>query len=179
MPMKSSSRKHPSLGSTLAPFSMLAAALVLVVLLTGTKALAFGKGREMQKMAKELNLTPDQKAKMKSIRQNGREEMKAKRDALFAAREDLENSLRGAATDEELKKKFEALQKIQQEMAQGRFEKVLAIRAILTPEQRAKFKSMAGEGMRHHGFGKGPGFGGARGHGKGHHSDQDDEETGE
>ena len=49
-------------------------------------------------------------------------------------------------TDDEVRVKFANLEKLQAEFAKARFDKILAIRAILTPEQKEKLKGM-GMGM--------------------------------
>lgn len=130
------------------------AATVALALTVSAPAFAKGdkgeKGKWHEKMAAELNLTAEQKEKMKQVHQTNHEAMRAKRKAMKEARESLQTSLQGTATDAELKKKFEDLEKLQSEFAKARFEKVLAMRAVLTPEQRQKFKGMRKE---HRGFG--------------------------
>lgn len=99
-----------------------------------------GHGGGLRAMMSELNLTPEQTEKAKKIHKDGREGVKGKREAMKKAHEELEVAIKGKATDEEVRAKFATLQKAQDELATARFEKVLAFRAILTPEQRAKMK---------------------------------------
>lgn len=112
----------------------------------------FGKGG-LRQMVEELNLTDEQKEKAKKIHQDGRDAIKAKREAMKKAHDELEAAIQGKATDDEVRAKFAALQKVQEDFAKARFEKVLALRAILTPDQRAKMKGPKGFGKRggHHG----------------------------
>lgn len=151
--------------------------MVLAMVMVGGQAHASkeGKGHGFHgAMMKELNLTPEQKEKLKAIRSQNKGDRKENRQEMKKLREELETAMRGSASDSELKSKFEAIQKKQQEFAKERFEHVLAIRAILTPEQRAKFKGM-GPGMGHGGMG--PGMGGKHGHGS--MGDADSEDDGE
>ncbi len=105
-----------------------------------------GKHKEMQaKMAADLKLTKEQQEKMKALNEKSHPAMKEKRQAMKAAREDLHTTLKGSASDDEAKKKFEVLNKAQDDFARARFEHVLAVRAILTPEQRAKFHDIMKE----------------------------------
>ncbi len=115
-----------------------------------------GRGERFMKQVEELDLSADQKKKLAEIKKSFKE-AKPKRDAVRTAHEDLKTALQGTATDEEIKKKFEAMQAIHNEMMKERFSKVMAIRAILTPEQRAKFKGLQGPGMGPPGGGHGHG----------------------
>ncbi|MEK7354979.1 MAG: Spy/CpxP family protein refolding chaperone, partial [Bdellovibrionota bacterium] len=113
------------------------------------------RGGGFRKMTDELNLTVEQKEKAKKIHSEGREGMKAKRDAMKAIHDDLEKAIKGAASDDEVRSKFAALLKAQDEFSKARFEKVIALRAILTPEQRTKLKNQGGKHKGEHGGGHG------------------------
>ena len=133
------------------------AGLIAVLSLTFAFPAEAGRGewkKNHEKMMSELNLTAEQQTKMKALKESSKAGLKDKKKAMRAAREDLGNALKGTASDADVRKKFEALSKLQDEFAKARFEHVLAVRAILTPEQRAKFHEMKGkiEGRRgmHH-----------------------------
>jgi Spy/CpxP family protein refolding chaperone len=112
-----------------------------------------GHGDRMMKALDELDLTADQKKKLAEIKKTFKTN-EPKHDAMRAAHEELKAALQGTASDAEVKKKFEAMKAAHDAFMEARFEKVLAIRAILTPEQRAKFKGLRGPG---HGPDDGPG----------------------
>ncbi|MES2854273.1 MAG: Spy/CpxP family protein refolding chaperone [Bdellovibrionota bacterium] len=103
-------------------------------------------GKGFMKAMEELDLTADQKKKLKEMRAGNKDAMSAKRDAMKAAHEDLKTALQGTASDEDVKKKFETMRAASEDFMRARFDKVLAVRAILTPEQRAKFKGLRGPG---------------------------------
>ncbi|HJW99990.1 MAG TPA: hypothetical protein VJ453_07505 [Terriglobales bacterium] len=90
-----------------------------------------GERRERgEKLAKELNLTPEQQAELRSIRENAKQQTQAiKNDASLTA--------------DQKKAKFQDLRKSTHEQ----------MMAKLTPDQQAKFKEMRKEhrGHRRHG----------------------------
>ncbi|OFZ28292.1 MAG: hypothetical protein A2622_04105 [Bdellovibrionales bacterium RIFCSPHIGHO2_01_FULL_40_29] len=106
----------------------------------------FGEGKFIEHMTKKMDLTPEQQEKIKALPGDDSDAMKAKRESMRAAQEDLEQAMKGAASDDEVRVKFANLEKLQAEFAKARFDKILAIRAILTPEQKEKLKGM-GMGM--------------------------------
>ncbi|MES2965616.1 MAG: Spy/CpxP family protein refolding chaperone [Bdellovibrionota bacterium] len=113
-----------------------------------------GGGGGFKHMMKDLNLTDEQKEKAKKIH-GDHSDVKAKRDAMKKAHDDLETAIKGTASADEVRAKFAALQKVQDEFEKARFDKIVAIREILTPEQRSKMKSPRGmhKGGRHGGEG--------------------------
>ena len=89
------------------------------------------RGERGEKFAKELNLTPDQQAELKSIRENMRQQAQAiKNDSSLSA--------------DQKKAKFKELRKSSHEQ----------MMAKLTPDQQAKFKEMRKEHRGHHGRGR-------------------------
>ena len=98
------------------------------------------------KIKEQLNLTEEQKNKLKATKETyGREAMKKQHEAMEKAQKELEATLKSDASDEKVREKFEALHKIQEQFARLRFEKILVVRSILTPEQRLKFKDLIGK----------------------------------
>ena len=86
------------------------------------------RGERGEKFAKELNLTPDQQAELKSIRENMKQQAQA-----------IKND--SSLTADQKKAKFKELRKSSHEQ----------MMAKLTPDQQAKFKEMRKEhrGHRH------------------------------
>lgn len=105
-----------------------------------------GKGgrNHMGEMFKQLDLTPEQRTKIKELRQASREKMNSTRQAVATAHDNLRNGAAKAdATPENLRVLHEDVIKAMSEMMRLRFEEMLSIRAILTPDQRAKFAKIA------------------------------------
>lgn len=100
----------------------------------------------LKKIKEKLDLTDEQKTKLKDMQATyGKEAMKKKHHDMEQVQKDLEELLKSDASDEKVREKFAALQKIQEDFAKTRFERILHIRSILTPEQRTKFKNMIGK----------------------------------
>lgn len=101
-----------------------------------------GGGR---RILEELNLTAEQKSKINEYRERDKEAFKAKREAVQNARRKLEEAMDNpAAGEEELKNLFSEVAKARSEVEAARFESMLNIRALLTPEQRKKFTELEG-----------------------------------
>jgi Spy/CpxP family protein refolding chaperone len=111
------------------------------------------KGKERgfpgKRMIEELKLTAEQVSKIKTIHEKHRpvdDSFRADRAKLREAHEALRAAMQSDVSADELRKKFEAIQAVRpkcedrQEMAKRRFEEILAIREILTPEQRKAFR---------------------------------------
>ena len=100
----------------------------------------------LKKIKEQLNLTDEQKTKLKDMKAtHGKEVMKKKQEAMEQAHKDLKEALKSDASDETIREKFAALQKVQEDFAKTRFEHILLIRSVLTPEQRTKFKTLIGK----------------------------------
>lgn len=89
-----------------------------------------------------LDLTAEQKAKLAELRKSQTTDFKALREKARAARIELRSKLQSDASDQELRTAHATVQSSMKAVGEARFEKILAIRKILTPEQRAKFKAM-------------------------------------
>ena len=89
------------------------------------------RGERGEKFAKELNLTADQQAELKSIRENMRQQAQA-----------IKND--SSLTADQKKAKFKELRKSTHEQ----------MMAKLTPDQQAKFKEMRKEHRGHRGHGR-------------------------
>lgn len=127
------------------------AILASLLMIFAGPAFAKREGKHLERMTKELGLSTEQQEKVKALQDKDGQQIKNQRQLMHAAHKDLEQTLKSPATDEEIRAKFSQLEKAQAEFSKLRFEKVLAIRAILTPEQRLNFKGMGKEGgFKHH-----------------------------
>jgi len=104
---------------------------------------AGGGGRsELHAIFAQLGLSADQKAALKSLRQQRAEQEKGNRQELREAKRAFEAAMTGNASDEQLRAAHDALSKKREEFAARRFEDLLSVRQILTPEQRNKFNTL-------------------------------------
>lgn len=111
-------------------------------------------GPKMHKLMKELDLTAEQKEKIKAERDKRKTEMKAAREKAKAAREKLREAFKANAPADQLRTLKNEAQAAQTAMADARFEGMLALREMLTPEQRTKFNEFQ---EKRHGKAFGPG----------------------
>jgi|UPI000382BBB3 Spy/CpxP family protein refolding chaperone len=88
---------------------------------------------------KDLNLTPNQIQQIQAIRKQSRGKIAQKRQALRQAQQQLQALLASTASKQQVQDKYNQVRTLRQELADAQFENTLAIREILTPEQRQKF----------------------------------------
>lgn len=99
---------------------------------------------------KELNLTNEQKEKLKNLRKESKDDRKEDFQKMRAESEAFRKKMASNAADDELRKDFAEQQKKRSEFAKQRFEHMLKVRAILTPEQRQKFAEITEKKMKKH-----------------------------
>jgi len=102
-------------------------------------------GRRLDRLSQELNLTPDQEAQIRTIFEAGKADTESDREALRAARQNLQALMTGDASESELRQQHDRIQSLRAELGDRRFEGVLDVREVLTPEQRQRFSELAAE----------------------------------
>lgn len=91
-------------------------------------------------LKKELGLTDEQYAKVKAFKEADQKELKAMKENLSALRKNFKEAMKStASTTDELKQKFDQFQKARDTYQRARFDKMLNMRGVLTPEQLEKF----------------------------------------
>ncbi len=90
----------------------------------------------------ELNLSRDQIQRLQQLRRNSRGKTKERRQTLQLAKQELNQLLQGNASSDQIRQKRQQVQALQREIADANFENTLAIREILTPEQRVKLQQI-------------------------------------
>jgi protein CpxP len=110
-----------------------------------------------------LNLTADQRAQLRTLRRARREKLQAIQNSLQDAREDLHELLKGGGKGDDFNAKARAQNEkvldLAKKLGQERFESILEIRGILTPEQLKKFDEMGPAGRWRRGAHGRPGQG--------------------
>ncbi len=116
-----------------------------------------GKGGGHERMAKELNLTQDQKSKIEAIRQNFKashsaelQEMKLHHQEMMQARQSGKPITITKEQRQANRAKFQSFREAQKQ-------KQAQIEAILTPDQRTKMQTMRAQMRQHHGNRQGGG----------------------
>lgn len=99
-------------------------------------------GQRGSEMFKELNLTTDQQAKIKAIREQEKSASTEQRKQMKAAFEQMRSLSAGNATEAQLRAQHQQVRQLRQQAEERRFEIMLKIRAVLTPEQRTKMSEL-------------------------------------
>jgi Spy/CpxP family protein refolding chaperone len=109
---------------------------------------------------KELGLSADQSAQLKKLRAEGRKQAIRHRADLAIARLELQELMDAPTVDEKaVAAKVKTIADLQAARLQARTDHQLALRRLLTPEQREKMKQLGPRGRR----GRGPARGWPRG----------------
>lgn len=96
----------------------------------------------MLRFADQLGLSDAQRNEIETIHSQAQTESEALRTQLQAAHEQMHGLMASDATDAELRQRHDQMQALQQQMGDRRFETMLAIRNVLTPEQRAQMQEL-------------------------------------
>ena len=89
-------------------------------------------------LKKELGLTPEQAQKMQAILDRDKSQIQQRVQAMKQAQRELRNLMAGSASQEEVRAKYRQVESLRQEVDRLRFDSMLAVREILTLEQRKK-----------------------------------------
>lgn len=98
--------------------------------------------RDRASLMQQLNLTPQQQQQLDTIRNNSRQQMSQRKQALRQAKQELGNLMAGTADENTIRAKYNQVQQLEQEMANLRFDSMLKMRTVLTPAQRQQFAQL-------------------------------------
>ncbi|NJN75311.1 MAG: Spy/CpxP family protein refolding chaperone [Synechococcaceae cyanobacterium RL_1_2] len=104
----------------------------------GEGGLRFGEGR----LIEELELTPTQQAQIETLKENHRTEMEGLREQMQPIKDEIRELMVGTADKATIRAKHQEAQSLHTKIQDARFEQMLEIREVLTPEQRQKFASI-------------------------------------
>jgi periplasmic protein CpxP/Spy len=94
------------------------------------------EGKRMGQFFQSLNLTPDQRKKLKSVQQEYQGQIREQQRNVQEARQTMQQMLGNNTPSATVLAKFQDLQQMQQSLGQLRFKSLLAMREVLTPTQR-------------------------------------------
>ena len=114
-----------------------------------------GKGGWGDKWQEQLNLSADQKAQIQQIRDQEKTASQSQRQQMKAAYEKHQSLMAGNASDDQIRQQYREVQALRQQAQDRRFDTMLKIRQVLTPEQRTKAAQLKKDhqGRRHGGWG--------------------------
>lgn len=98
------------------------------------------------KLIQQLDLTSEQSEQIEAISERAKTENRALFEQLQTNRQEMQSLLTSDASLEELRANHQQVQNLQQELGNNRFETMLEIREILTPEQRTQMAELMEQG---------------------------------
>jgi len=94
------------------------------------------------KMLKQLNLSPEQLQKLKTIRDRNPNRMRELAQQLRQANKELRDLLVSTESSDAIRAKHTQVLSLQQELQKQHFERMLSMREILTPQQRSQLNEI-------------------------------------
>ncbi len=131
-----------SIATTIAPVGAEIAGAQNNPAVNGEFKVPAGGASGVGKLVNELNLSPDQIRRLQQLRTTAKGKNKERRQALRTAKQELSQLLQGNASSDQIRQKRQQVQSLQREVSDTNFENTLAIREILTPEQRVKLQQI-------------------------------------
>ncbi len=122
--------------------------LSLLVLISGPVAMARQNSEpvEITKVFEKLNLTPEQKTQMKTLREEMQQNVEKNKVGVAEAQRKLDSVMDGESSDEVIRSAHTELVKQRNELETQQLEHMLKVRALLTAEQRKTFSSLRPRG---------------------------------
>jgi Spy/CpxP family protein refolding chaperone len=102
----------------------------------------YNKEQRMQRMQQELGLNADQVKQIQGIHSQAKQDTQGLREQMKQAREKMRQLMASNASDDEIKQQYQSIQSLRQQLSEKQFETKLAVRKVLTPEQRTKMAQM-------------------------------------
>ena len=96
----------------------------------------------IDKLVQQLDLTSEQSEQIEAIEEQSETENQALFEQLQTNRQEMQSLLASDADPEQLRANHQAGQNLRQELDTNRFETLLEIREVLTPEQRTQMAQM-------------------------------------
>jgi len=93
-------------------------------------------------MFEKLNLSADQKQKMQAVRAQYKDQISQRMQAVRQARKELETMMAGQATASQMRDKHRQIMGLRQQLEDVQFESTLAMRELLTSEQRSQLAQL-------------------------------------
>lgn len=109
---------------------------------SGDKFAANSPDMPSGKVLKQLNLTPEQLQKLKAVRDRDQTQMRELGQKLRQVNKELQDLLAGTEGSDVIRAKHKQVMELQQELQNKHFERMLAMRDILTPQQRSQLKDI-------------------------------------
>ncbi|MFB8793173.1 MAG: Spy/CpxP family protein refolding chaperone [Microcoleus sp.] len=93
-------------------------------------------------MFDKLNLSADQKQKMQAVRDQYKDQISQRMQAVRQARQELKTMMAGTANASQMRDKHRQIMGLRQQLEDVQFESTLAMRELLTSEQRSQLAQL-------------------------------------
>ena len=105
---------------------------------------------EKDNLFDKLNLSPEQKAKIESIRAQSKNQLTNQLEAFKQAQQELRTLMASNADSNQIRDKHNQLMAMKQQLESVQFESRLAMREVLTPQQRAQLDQLMKQRYQNH-----------------------------
>lgn len=102
----------------------------------------FNRGERREQLMENLNLSNEQTQKIENIRSKYQPQMENLEEQIVAERETLSDMLKRNDSESRLRSQHQKITSLNQKMQNLRFESMLEMRAVLTPQQRQEWTTM-------------------------------------
>jgi Spy/CpxP family protein refolding chaperone len=116
--------------------ALIVASTALVAVPTSAQRGPGGPEQMIERLTRDLNLTAEQRQRVQAIRQQYEPQVQPRREQIRRLRQELMNLLVSNASESQIRAKRQQVEQLQQELNNLGFDQMLAIRQVLTPEQR-------------------------------------------
>lgn len=96
------------------------------------------RGRGMDKLLENIDLTTEQSESIAAIREQSKETAENLHEQLETQHQEMKSLMTGDADTEAIRQQYRETQLLREQLSDNRFETMLQIRELLTPEQRAE-----------------------------------------
>ncbi len=96
----------------------------------------------MKKVLEQLNLTPEQSQQIDAIHEQFHSDNENLYQEMRTNHQELRSLLASDASEEQLRQQHQNIQSLRQQLGNNRFETMLQVREILTPEQRTQMAEL-------------------------------------
>ena len=102
----------------------------------------WGRGGGMKQLFQQLNLSSEQSQQIEAIQEQFKTENETLRQQMQTQHQEMRSLMASDATSEQLRSQHQQVQDLHQQLGNNRFETMLQVREVLTPEQRTQMAEL-------------------------------------
>lgn len=108
-----------------------------------------------EKLIEQLDLSDEQVQQLNTIRQKYASQLQPLRERIRTTADELRTMMQGEASDTALRMKHKDMVSLRQQMGDLRFESMIEMRKVLTPQQRQEFAQLMQQRRQRDGWNRG------------------------